>query len=155
MNTKLNQFIFSIIFFFLITTGLFAQEHFTTNSVRIVSMYRTNPGQFDAYMKYLRANFLPQQEEAKKQGLILDYSILLNTPSSPDDWDIAVVVVHKNFGDALDYNQSDADKRKEIMSKHYKTTDEDKMREMTANRFEMRTYIGTKYFRDVTLKPLQ
>jgi hypothetical protein len=41
------------------------------------------------------------------------------------------------------------------MSKHYKTTDENKMREMTANRFEMRTYIGTKYFRDVTLKPLQ
>ena len=113
----------SILFFFLITTGLFAQENFTTNSVRVVSMYRTNPGQFDAYMKYLRANFLPQQEEAKKQGLILDYTILLNTPSSPDDWDIAVVVVHKNFGDALDYNQSDADKRKEIMSKHYKTTE--------------------------------
>lgn len=155
MNTKLNQFIFSIIFFFLITTGLFAQEHFTLSAVRTVSFYRTSPGQFDNYMKYLRANFLPTQEEAKKQGLIVGYSVLLNVPSSEDDWDVAIVTLNKSFGDALDYNQDEADKMKKIQEKHYKTSDEDKMDEMTSKRFGMRTYMGTKYFREVTLKPLQ
>ena len=44
---------------------------------------------------------------------------------------------------------------KKIQEDHYKTTDEDKMDEMTSKRFAMRTYMGTKYFREVTLKPLK
>jgi hypothetical protein len=155
MNARLNQFTFSTILFFLVTTGLFAQEHFNLSAVRTVSFYRTSPGQFDNYMKYLRTNFLPTQEEAKKQGLIVGYSVLLNVPSSEDDWDVAIVTLNKNFADALDYNQDEADKMKKIQENHYKTTDEDKMDEMTSKRFEMRTYMGTKYFREVTLKPLK
>jgi len=143
---------FVLVFF---SIGTFAQEHYTESNVRTVSFYRTKPGQFDNYMKYLRANFLPTQEEAKKQGLIVGYSILLNTPSTPDDWDVAVVTLNKSFGDALDYNQSDDDKMKKIQENHYKTSDEEKMNEMTAKRFDMRTYIGTKYFREVSLKPLK
>ena len=147
-------FILSVFFLVFFSAGTFAQEHFTLNAVRTVSFYRTSPGQFDNYMKYLRANFLPTQEEAKKQGLIIGYSVLLNVPSSEDDWDVAIVTLNKSFGDALDYNQDEADKMKKIQENHYKTTDEDKMAEMTSKRFEMRTYMGTKYFREVTLKPL-
>ena len=120
----------------LFSAGSFAQEHYTEGSVRAVSFYRTNPGQFDTYMKYLRTNFLPTAEESKKQGLILGYSILLNTPSTPEDWDVAVVYLHKSFGDALDYNQSDEDKMKKIQENHYKTSDQEKMREMTSKRFD-------------------
>jgi adenosine deaminase len=143
------------VFFILLTTSVLAQEHYTEGNVRTVSYYRTSPGQFDNYMKYLRTNFLPVQEEAKKQGLIVGYSVLLNVPSSQDDWDVAIVTINKSFGDALDYNQNEADKMKKIQQDHYKTTDENKMDEMTSKRFEMRTYMGTKYFREVTLKPLQ
>lgn len=148
---------FALSFFLieLFTITSIAQEHFTDGNVRVVSFYRTKPGQFDNYLKYLRANFLPTQEEAKKQGLIEGYYILLNTPSSPDDWDIAIATLYKSFGDALDYNQSDEDKMKKIQENHYKTSDENKINEMTAKRWDMRTYIGTKYFRDITLKPLK
>lgn len=148
-------FILSVFFLVFFSAGTFAQEHFTLNAVRTVSFYRTSPGQFDNYMKYLRANFLPTQEEAKKQGLIIGYSVLLNVPSSEDDWDVAIVTLNKSFGDALDYNQDEADKMKKIQENHYKTTDEDKMDEMTSKRFEMRTYMGTKYFREISLKPLK
>ena len=44
---------------------------------------------------------------------------------------------------------------KKIQENHYKTTDEDKMDEMTSKRFAMRTYVGTKYLREVNLKPLK
>lgn len=149
-----NLFFLSVFFFFL-AANVIAQENFTVNSVRVVSFYRTNPGQFDNYIKYLRANFLPQQEEAKKQGLVVDYYILFNQPTDKDDWDVAVGYVYKNFGDALDYNQGDEDKMRKISENHFKTSDQEKVREMTAKRFEMRTYLGTKTFSEVKLKPLK
>ncbi len=43
----------------ILPSGVRAQEHYTEGNVREVSFYRTKPGQFDEYMKYLRANFLP------------------------------------------------------------------------------------------------
>jgi len=147
-------FFLPLLFLVLFSAGAFAQEHYTEGNVRVVSFYRTKPGQFDNYMKYLRTHFLPVQEEAKKQGLIEGYYILLNTPASPDEWDIAFAALYKNFG-ALDYNQMDEDKMDKINEMHYKTTDQEKMREMTDKRFDMRTYIGTKYFRDINLKPLK
>lgn len=150
-----KMFVPPVLFLVLFSVGSFAQENYTEGNVRTVSFYRTKPGQFDNYMKYLRANFLPTQEEAKKQGLIVGYSILLNTPSSPDDWDVAVVTLNKSFGDALDYRQSDDDMMKKIQENHYKTSDQEKMREMTSKRFDMRSYIGTKYLREINLKPLK
>ena len=62
--------IFYLPLFFLVlfSAGAFAQEHYTEGNVRVVSFYRTKPGQFDNYMKYLRTHFLPVQEEAKKPG---------------------------------------------------------------------------------------
>jgi len=49
--------------------------------------------------------------EAKKQGLILDTKILLNTPRDPNDWDIAIATLYPSFGKAMDFNQADDDKR--------------------------------------------
>lgn len=150
-----NVFFVSVFFLVLFSAGALAQEHYTEGNVRVVSFYRTKPGQFDNYMKYLRANLLPTQAEAKKQGLNEGYYILLNTPSSPDDWDIAIATMYKSFGDALDYSQSDDDKMQKIQEQHYKTSDQEKMNEMTSKRFDMRTYLGSKYFRDINLKPLK
>jgi hypothetical protein len=152
---KTLRMFFLPIFFFVLAASAIAQEHYTEGNVRVVSFYRTNPGQFDNYMKYLRTNFLPQQEEAKKQGLVVDFYILLNQPSDKDDWDVAVGYVYKSFGDAMDYNQADEDKMNSIREKFFKTSDQDKIREMTGKRFEMRTYLGTKYLREVKLKPMQ
>ncbi len=148
-------FVLPMFFLVLFSASIIAQEHYTEGNVRVVSFYRTKPGQFDNYMKYLRANFLPMQEEAKKQGLIVGYAVLLNTPADEDDWDVAIAILHKSFGDALDYNQADEDKMKKIQENHYKTSDEEKMNEMSAKRFDMRTYLGTKHLREVNLKPLK
>jgi hypothetical protein len=65
-----------------------------------------------------------------------------------------VVYIYKSFGDALDFNQGNADKMKEIQSKHYKTKDEDKIRELAGKRLSMREFIGVKYLREINLKPM-
>ena len=43
---------------------------------------------------------------------------------------------------------------KAIAAKHYKTSDEQKQNEMASKRFEMRDFRGTRYVREVTLKPM-
>src|SRR5262245_27058119 len=46
-----------------------AQEHWTEGPVWECTSYRTNPGMFDTYIKYIRANAIPVYEEMKKAGL--------------------------------------------------------------------------------------
>jgi len=131
-----------------------AQDHWTEGPVWEVSFYRTTPGHFDDYLKYLRQNFLPQNEEARKQGLILDQKIFIKSPQGPDDWDIAFATLHKNMA-SLDYSAELDKKGKAIAEKHYKTADEDKQRDMTKPRLDWRTFLGTQLVREVTLKPMR
>jgi hypothetical protein len=132
-----------------------AQEHWTDGPVWGVSFYQTKPGKFDDYVKWLRGNYLSVVAEEKAQGLILDSKVFINSArTSPTDWDICVATLFPSYGKALDYSASDEAKFKAIAAKQFKTPDEQKQQEMMAPRFEMREYLGTKYIREVTLKPL-
>jgi hypothetical protein len=132
-----------------------AQEHWTEGPVWACEAYRTSPGQFDAYLEYIRAQVEPQNIEAKKQGLILDYKTFVHTRDSENDYDVLFCTLFSNFGKALDYNKTDADKAKAISAAHFATADEDKQQEMIKPRLEMRTYMGTSYHREVTLRPAE
>lgn len=131
-----------------------AQEHWTEGPVWEVSFYRTTPGHFHDYMKYLRQNSLPQNEESKKQGLILDQKVFVKNPTSPDDWDVAFATLYKNMA-ALDYSAEIDKKGKAIAEKHFKTADEEKQRERTKPRLDWRTFLGTQLIREVNLKPMR
>lgn len=131
-----------------------AQEHFTEGPVWECGAYRTKQGHFDDYMKYLRQNVLPQNQESKKAGLVLDQKVFLHTPENPTDPDVVICTQHANFGKALDFDAADDAKAKEIASKHYKTSDEEKQRNLAAKRFDFRDFLGTSYYREVSLKPL-
>ena len=131
-----------------------AQEHFTEGPVWECSAYRTKQGHFDDYMKYLRQNFLPQSEEAKKAGLVLDRKVYLHVPANPTEGDVTICTLHASFAKALDYNAADDAKGKDIAAKHYKTADEQKQRDMAAMRFAFRDFLGTSHYREVNLKPM-
>ncbi len=60
---------------------------------------------------------------------------------------------YSNFGKALDFNQADDEKSNAIAAAHFATPDEDKQAEMIKPRLDMRTYLGTTYVREVTLRP--
>jgi hypothetical protein len=132
----------------------FAQEHFTEGPVWECGSYRTKQGHFDDYLEYLRQNVLPQNAESKKAGLVVDQKMYLHVPAAPNEPDVVICTLHANFGKALDYNAEDDKKGKDIATKHYKTADEKKQREMSANRFAFRDFLGTSYYREVTLKPM-
>ena len=138
----------------LAATTATTQEHFTQGPVWVVSYYRIGPDQFDAYMKYVRSSVLPQGDEAKKQGLVLESKMFLKFPDGPDDWDVAFAALFRSAADALDYSKERDDKGKALAEKHFKTADEDKQREAIKPRLEMRRYLGTRMLREVTLKPM-
>jgi hypothetical protein len=132
-----------------------AQEHWTEGPVWGCSAYRTKDGQFDNYMKYLRENYLPSSEESKKEGLILDTKMFVQDPATPNDWDVLICTLYPSYGKAMDYSKEDDDKLKAIAAKQYKTSDEEKQREATKKRYDMRTFLGRTYPREVKLRPAQ
>ncbi|MDQ2971148.1 MAG: hypothetical protein M3R62_05205 [Acidobacteriota bacterium] len=143
-----------VCFLFSLGSAL-AQEHWTEGPVWSVSFYRTTPGHFDDYMKYLRTNYAATTAESKKEGLILDSKIFVKVPSGATDWDVCIASLYSSYGKALDYNKGDDDKSKAIQSKHWKTPDLDKQRQLSASRLEARTFLGTQFVREVTLRPMQ
>jgi hypothetical protein len=58
-----------------------------------------------------------------------------------------------NYGKALDYSKENEDKADAISAAHFQTADEDKQAEMIKPRLDMRTFLGTTYVREVTLRP--
>ena len=61
-----------------------------------VTYYDLKPGKGADYMKFRRETSKPIADEAKKQGVILDYMWLTNpTGDGPNNWDVALVLVYK------------------------------------------------------------
>jgi len=131
-----------------------AQEHWTEGPVWNITFYRTTPGHFDDYMKYLRTHYTVTTAESKKQGLILDSKIYVKQPRDAHDWDIAIATLFPAYGKALDFNAADDEKSKAIQAQHWKTPDQQKQRELTAPRLELRTFVGSEIVREVNLKPM-
>lgn len=131
-----------------------AQEHYTDGPVWAIASYQIEEGQGDAYAKWLRTYALRNYTEAKKQGLIMDFKVFVQDRTGPDDWDIAIATLYPSYGKALDYSAADDDKWDAIQAETWKTADKDKQRDASAPRFAMRKYLGTRYVREVTLKPM-
>ncbi len=93
------------LFLLLLAPGLLAQEHYTEGPVWRVSLIRVKPTHMDDYLTMLQNSTKPFYEEAKRQGIIVDYKVFLKeTKASPEDWDICVAVQLKNHAaiDGLD-----------------------------------------------------
>lgn len=133
--------------FLLFALQAFAQEHYTEGPVWQVTLIRVKPTQMDAYLTTLRANTKATYEEMKKENLIVDYKVFLNTNKhDPQEWDIAVGVLFKNFG-ALDGLTAKAEV---IRDKVFGT--KQASLQLGEKRVEMREIVSTMLLREVTLK---
>jgi hypothetical protein len=132
-----------------------AQEHFTEGPVWGCGAYRTKPGQYSTYMKWLRAHYLVTSNEAKSQGLIVDSKVFVRSPANSGDWNVLICTLHESYAKALDYSAEDEAKWDAIQAAHWETADQDEQRSIAAKRFEMREFLGVRYQREVTLKPLE
>ncbi len=132
--------------FVALTGAQAADRPYTEGPVLDVTSVRTEPGMFDEYMKYLAGPYKQLMEEQKKAGIILDYSFYSVTPRGPDDPDLYLVTVFKNFAalDGLD-DRTDAITEK-VMGNAAQQTD------ATIKRGKLRTILGDEMMRELVLK---
>jgi len=74
-----------------------AQKPYTDGPLWRLFIMRSKPGQQDNFLNNFKERTLPAMVEGKKQGIILDYKILLNTKKAdPQDWDIIIAYEFKD-----------------------------------------------------------
>jgi hypothetical protein len=114
--------------------------------VWLVTMVKTKAGMSDDYLKMLSKIYKSTSEEAKKQGVITDYKILVGDASNPQDFDILLMQEIPNMA-SLDNLRDKLDpiEKKLIGS-------EDVQRQGAVKRMEVREIMGNKLMREVTLK---
>src|SRR6266513_3180859 len=74
---------------------------YTEGPVWTITMVKTKPGMGDDYLKMIAKSYKSTNDEAKKQGIIMDYKILLGEASSQHDFDILLMQEFPNMA-ALD-----------------------------------------------------
>jgi hypothetical protein len=119
---------------------------YTEGGVWQITMVKTKPGMSDDYLKALAKIFKTTNDEAKKQGIITDYKILMGGASTPQDYDILLMVQVPNMA-ALDGLR---DKTDPIASRLI--GNDDQQRQMAVKRLEIREIMGGKIMREITLK---
>ena len=119
---------------------------YTEGPVWTITMVKTKPGMADDYLKNLAQVYKATNEEAKKQGIIMDYKILLGADSTPQDFDILIMQEFKNMAafDGL-REKTDPIARKLIGT-------QDVQRQGAVKRMELREIMGNKLMREITLK---
>jgi hypothetical protein len=128
------------------TTAGLSTAPYTEGGVWQITMVKTKPGMGDDYLKALAKIFKTTNDEAKKQGIISDYKILVGDASTPQDYDILLMIQYPNMA-ALDNLR---DKTDPIASKMI--GNDDQQRQMAVKRLEIRDIMGGKTMREVTLK---
>ena len=136
-----------LLLFLLLPAQSVAQElPYKEGSVWAVQLIRTKTGMTNEYIRNLAANSRVRWDEAKKQGLILSYKILLGSAANKDDWDIMIMAEYKNMA-ALD---GDAERWEAIAAKSFGS--QEKTTTYYFKLSEIRDHLGVKYLREINLK---
>src|SRR5215467_5670700 len=114
---------------------------YTEGPVWTITMVKTKAGMTDEYLKGLAKTFKGGLDEAKKQGIITDYKILLGNAATQQDFDILLMVESKNMA-ALDGLREKTDP---IARKVEGTPDQ--QRATQTKRLDIREIMGTKDMR--------
>ncbi|HKR53074.1 MAG TPA: hypothetical protein VJR93_01910 [Chthoniobacterales bacterium] len=119
---------------------------YTEGPVWDITMVKTKPGMDDDYLKSIAQTYKGAMEEQKKQGIIMDYKVLLGDAADRNDFNILLMVEYKNMA-AFDGLREKTDP---IFSKI--VGGEDAQRQLSVKRLDVREILGTKTMREVTLK---
>src|SRR5207237_6359123 len=98
------------------------------------------------YLRRIAQSFKCKMEEKKKQGLIMDYKVMIGDASDRNDFNILLMVEYKNMA-AFDGLR---EKTEPIMAKVM--GGQDAQRQLAVKRLDVREILGTKTMREVILK---
>ena len=119
---------------------------YTEGPVWTITLVKTKPGMDDDYLKMLAKIYKQASDEAKKQGIISDYKILIGNAATPQDYNILLMQEFPNMAafDGLRDKLDPIDKKIQgsLEAQH----------QGAVKRMEVREIMGDKIMREVTLK---
>jgi hypothetical protein len=118
---------------------------YTEGPVWDIILVRLKHGMHDAYFKSISKTFKAVMDEAKKEGIIMDYKILYGQASSPDDFNVMSMVQLKNYA-ALDTYREKIDPIARRLEGDTKT-----QTAVFTSRLDIREILGYKLMREITL----
>ena len=123
------------------------ERQYMEGPVTDVGFIRVDYGSFERYIDWLDSTWKPTLEATKKAGLIIDYKVfkLVDTPTSPDQPNILLVVTYKNMA-ALDKGVEIEDVAKKVIGS---TEVQNKAR---IGRNDYRKVLGNELIRELILK---
>ncbi len=143
----MKKFAWTLAFAVLFALQGFGQEHYTEGPVWSVTTIRVKPAHMDDYLTALRQNIKPFWDEAKKEGVVMDWKVFLKqTKNSPQDWDIALAVLYKNHAQ-MDGQAAKFEAIRDKVLGGKKTA-----QEANEKRGEIREVISTELVQEVMLK---
>lgn len=147
MSKQKLYFLPILLFLVFLSTQVSAQEKvYTEGTVWDVSFISTKAPYFDDYLANLNNAWRKVMDAAKKEGLVVSYKILSSRKTSPNDWDLMLLVEYKNMA-VLD-NLSE--KMEKIQNDIFGT--EKSMKEAGVKRNEIREILGEKLTRELMFK---
>jgi hypothetical protein len=122
------------------------QLPYTEATVSEVSSIKIKEGHFLEYMTYLDTTYKQVMDEAKKQGLIVSYSVFGASPKTPNEPDLYLLVEYKNMA-ALDGLDA---KMNAISAKVFGSMKQAAQKD--ADREAVRTVLGSELVRELKLR---
>ncbi|GIK59316.1 MAG: hypothetical protein HND39_05730 [Ignavibacteriota bacterium] len=150
----------SVLYFSVLMTVLFlfsfeqisAQEEdlYKEGTVWSLTFVRTSANKSEDYLKGLANTWVANMDEAKKEGLILSYKILQGNPANEDDFDLLLMIENKNLA-AFDPDEQ-RDAKFDAIEKKIRDKMGDDYEMTITNYDDIRTLLGTKLMREISLK---
>jgi len=146
----LSRFVRLLLAASLILTSLnvLAQEErpYTEGVILEISSIKIKAGGFDTYMAWLQKTWKAANEEYKKAGIILDYGVYVTNARNPNEPDVFLTIVYKNWA-ALDGLQAKTDP---IDQKIYGSIAQ--ANQGFVDREKIREVLGVEYIQELKLK---
>lgn len=152
MKSLLIFFVLFASFLIIPVENISAQQsdRYDAGTVWTLTFVRTEANQNDTYLNGLADTWVASMEEAKKEGLILNYKILQGMPANEDDFNLVLMIENKSM------SQFDPNKEREAkfdaIQKRVQERMGEKFQKTVENYDDIRNLLGSKLMREIHLK---
>lgn len=115
-----------------------------------LTFVRTGANVADDYLKDLARTWKASMEEAKKEGLIVSYKVLLGPAANEDDFNLVLMIENENMA-VFDYDP-ERDAKFDAIQKKIAESMEGEFEGTVKNYENIRQLYGTKLMREIYLK---